>query len=308
MLGVVGRRVDVAQLSVVLRDIDIGYAVLAVLASLAFLWVKAWRWTLLLSPLRKLRARDLLRAVCAGTAANLIVPHAGEFTRVLMVGGREPIPASALLASIVIERLFDFAAVLFFLGAVALMSAGLPEALVPASLLAAGLFLGLLAVAAFVVYQSALALRILDVLLKPLPAKIAAALRGHAESGIAGLASLRSAHVLVKVSVVSLLMWSTIVAVTYCSVLAVGQPVPVSAAIAVMALLIAALTLPAAPVYIGTTQLAFTIGLAAFGVSTAPAFAASVVYTVFGLLPMLAAGGIFFLRRRNGDSPVAHAG
>jgi hypothetical protein len=50
MLGVVGRRVDVAQLSAVLRDIDIGYAALAVLASLAFLWVKAWRWTLLLSP------------------------------------------------------------------------------------------------------------------------------------------------------------------------------------------------------------------------------------------------------------------
>lgn len=308
MLGVVGRRVDVGQVSAVLRDLDIGYAALAVLASLAFLWVKAWRWTFLLSPLGRLRVRDLLRAVCAGTAANLIVPHAGEFTRVLMVGGRQPIPASALLASIVIERLLDFAAVLFFLGAVALMSAGLPAALVPASLLAAALFLGLLAVAAFVVYQSKLALRILEVLLKPLPERWGTMLRTQAESGIAGLSSLRSARVLVKVSLVSLLMWSTIVLVTWCSVRAVGQPIPVSAAIAVMALLIAALTLPAAPVYIGTTQLAFTVGLTAFGVSTAPAFAASVVYTVFGLLPMLAAGGIYFLRNRNGGHSVAHAG
>jgi len=307
MLGAVGRQVDVAQVSAVLRDLDIGYAALAVLASLAFLWVKAWRWTFLLSPLGRARVRDLIRAVCAGTAANLIVPHAGEFTRVLMVGGRQPIPASALLASIVIERLFDFAAVLFFLGAVALVSGGLPEALVPASLMATGLFLGLLAVAAFVVYQSALALRILDVLLKPLPARLGAMLRGHAESGIAGLSSLRSAHVLLKVALVSLVMWSTIIAVTFCSVRAVGQPIPVTAAIAVMALLIAALTLPAAPVYIGTTQLAFTVGLAAFGVSTAPAFAASVVYTIFGLLPMLAVGGIYFLRNKNGGHSVAHA-
>ena len=188
------------------------------------------------------------------------------------------------------------------------MSAGLPAALVPASLLAAALFLGLLAVAAFVVYQSKLALRILAVLLKPLPERWGTMLRTQAESGIAGLSSLRSARVLVKVSLVSLLMWSTIVLVTWCSVRAVGQPIPVSAAIAVMALLIAALTLPAAPVYIGTTQLAFTVGLTAFGVSTAPAFAASVVYTVFGLLPMLAAGGIYFLRNRNGGHSVAHAG
>jgi uncharacterized membrane protein YbhN (UPF0104 family) len=59
---------------------------------------------------------------------------------------------------------------------------------------------------------------------------------------------------------------------------------------------------------VGTTQLAFTIGLAAFGVGAAHAFAASVVYTVFGLLPMLVAGGIYFLRHRSGNGSVAHAG
>jgi len=309
MLGAVGRRVDVGQVSAVLRDLDVGYAALAVVASLSFLYGKAWRWKLLLSPLRATRVRDLLRAVCAGTAANLIVPHAGEFTRVLMVGGREPIPASALLASIVIERLFDFAAVLFFLGAVAAASSGLPAALVPASLVAAGLFLGLLLIAVFVVYQSTLALRILDLLVKPLPSRFAVFLRTHAESGIDGLSSLRSAHVLFKVTLVSVVMWSTIVLLTYFSVLATGQSIPVSAAIAVMALLIAALTLPAAPVYVGTTQLAFAVGLAAFGVGTAPAFAASIVYTLFGLLPMLAAGAIcYFFRHRNGGSSIAHAG
>jgi uncharacterized protein (TIRG00374 family) len=308
MLGVVGRRVDVGQVTAVLRGLDLGYALLAVLASLSFLYVKAWRWTLLLSPMRQTRVRDLLRAVCAGTAANLIVPHAGEFTRVLMVGGRQPIPASALLASIVIERLFDFAAVLFFLGAVALASSGLPAALVPASLVAAGLFFGLLLIAAFVVYQSKLALRMLDLVVKPLPPRLAIFLQTHAASGIAGLSSLRSAHVLLKVMLVSLVMWSTIVLLTWFSVLATGQPIPVTAAVAVMALLIAALTLPAAPVYVGTTQLAFTMGLAAFGMGPAPAFAASIVYTLFGLLPMLAAGGIYFFRHRNGGNSIAHAG
>src|SRR4051794_26869418 len=61
MLGVVGRRVDVGQVTAVLRGLDLGYALLAVVASLSFLYVKAWRWTLLLSPLRQTRVRDLLR-------------------------------------------------------------------------------------------------------------------------------------------------------------------------------------------------------------------------------------------------------
>src|SRR3954462_1410675 len=146
MLTAAARYLDGAQLLKVLRDVDFGFATLVVAASLSFLYVKAWRWAVLLSPLRRLRVRELAPAVCVGTAANLIVPHAGEFARVFLVAERDSPPASALLASIVLERLFDFGAILARLGVMVMLSGSLPQALVSASLVAAGLLMLLLIV------------------------------------------------------------------------------------------------------------------------------------------------------------------
>ena len=308
MLAITARRVDSGQLLAVLRELNMAFAGGALVASLAFLFFKAWRWSLLLSPLSSLRTRDLLPAVCIGSAANMIVPHAGELARAFLVSDRQPVPSSALLASIVLERMLDFAAVLILLGVVFLARAPLPDSLTSASLVAAGLFVLLLGFTVFAVYRSEMMLALTATLLKILPRRWATAIQSQAQTGIAGLASLRHAHVLAKVTVVSLLQWSTIVIVTFASARAVGADIPLPAAIVVMVLMVVGLTLPAAPMYVGTTQLAFTIGLVAFGVDTAKAFGASVVYTLFGLLPMLAAGGIYFLRRRSGNGSIAHAG
>jgi uncharacterized protein (TIRG00374 family) len=308
MLAVAAKRVDLDQVQVVLRDVSMLYAGIAVAATLAFLWIKAWRWSLLLSPLRALRAGELLSPVCIGTAANMIVPHAGELARVFLVSSRQPVASSALLASIVVERMLDFGAVLTFLGLVFLAREPMPAALTSASMVAAALFVMLLAVSFFALYRTEAMLKFTATILKILPQNLAAALQKQAETGVAGLASLRHAHVLAKVALVSLLLWFTVVVITYASVRAVGVEAPLAASIVVLVLMVVGLTLPAAPVYVGTTQLAFTIGLAAFGVGAAHAFAASVVYTVFGLLPMLVAGGIYFLRHRSGNGSVAHAG
>ena len=308
MLTAAARYVDGAQLLKVLRDVDFGFAMLAVAASLSFLYVKAWRWAVLLSPLRQLRAAELTPAVCVGTAANLIVPHAGEFARVFMVAERESPSASALLASIVLERLFDFGAVLALLGVMVLLSGSMPQTLVSASLMAACLLVLLLVVSAFAVYQSQLALRMLRWLLRILPRRLAETLYGQAHSAIDGLAALRSGHVLLRASLVSLVQWSTIVLVSYASTRAVGVEIPVAAAIAVVALMVAGLTLPAAPIYVGTTQLAFVFALAPFGVESAQAIAASLVYTVFGLLPMLLVGAAYFVVRRGSNGMAHHPG
>jgi uncharacterized protein (TIRG00374 family) len=306
MLTAAAHYVDGAQLLRVLRDVDFGFATLAVLASLSFLFVKAWRWAVLLSPLRRMRARDLAPAVCVGTAANLIVPHAGEFARVFLVAERDSLPASALLASIVLERLFDFGAVLALLGVMVMLGGSMPQALVSASLVAAGLLVLLLIVSAFAAYRSELALRVLAWFLRLLPRRLADALQAQAASAIDGLAALRSGHVLARAMLVSLIQWSTIVLLSYASARAVGAHIPVAAAIAVVALMVAGLTLPAAPIYVGTTQLAFAFALAPFGVDSAYAIAASLIYTVFGLLPMLLAGAVYFIGRRRGNGGMAH--
>ena len=305
MLYVAGRQVDAAALSKVLGEVDPGYVALALVAAVSFLYVKAWRWSLLLSPLRRVGALALAPAVCVGTAANLIVPHAGEFTRVLMVNDRQSLPTSALLASIAVERLFDFGAVLTFLGLMLLAQSQMPQVLISASIVAGAMFLVLLGASAFAVYRASMALRCLGVLLGPLPQRWRASLLEYAAGGIAGLTSLRQAHVLMKVSLVSLLMWLTILVIIFASIHAVGAGGPLAAVVAVLVLMVAGLTLPAAPVYVGTTQMAFGLGLAPFGVGSAQSLGASLVYTLFGLLPMLAIGGGYFLLHRSGKRAAA---
>jgi uncharacterized membrane protein YbhN (UPF0104 family) len=71
--------------------------------------------------------------------------------------------------------------------------------------------------------------------------------------------------------------------------------VPVAAT---FVLLIVGLMLPNSPMQIGTTQLAFAIGLGTGGVTATAAVAASLVYTLFLILPIMVVGGFFLLRSR----------
>ena len=91
------------------------------------------------------------------------------------------------------------------------------------------------------------------------------------------------------------------------SLVAVGEGVPQMAAIAVLVLCVAGLTLPSAPGYLGTTQLAFTAGLGAFSVSAEHAFAGSIVYNFLVVVPVFLLGlpGLrrFAAQRVAGDSP-----
>ena len=87
-----------------------------------FVTVKALRWGCLVRHIQPMSLRQLIGPTLAGIAVNYGVPHSGEFVRTWMVAHRENLPKAALLASIAVERIFDFCAVLL-LGLVALLAA-----------------------------------------------------------------------------------------------------------------------------------------------------------------------------------------
>ena len=75
------------------------------LATIASFVVRAWRWGDLLAPLGKVRFADLFSATMVGFAASLLVPRSGELLRPWLISRRQPIPATAGFATVVIERL-----------------------------------------------------------------------------------------------------------------------------------------------------------------------------------------------------------
>jgi uncharacterized protein (TIRG00374 family) len=94
-----------------------------------FYWLKAWRWAMLLSPVGKFAPlKDLFPPMMIGFAFNNLLPaHLGDVVRVFVFAGQRDIKKTAVLSTVVLERVFDIIAILCFLGVGLFFVEGLDE-------------------------------------------------------------------------------------------------------------------------------------------------------------------------------------
>ena len=110
------RAVHPADLAAAFRHVDYLYTIPAMLLIFASLWMRAFRWRYLLSPVKLIGIRSLFYAVGVGSMVNIVFPaRLGEVVRAHAIGTKEQISRSASFATIVVERVFDGFALLFFL-------------------------------------------------------------------------------------------------------------------------------------------------------------------------------------------------
>lgn len=121
--------------------------VFAALVNMLSLALKAVRWWLFLKAAGSPSLRLALRATFAGAALNnILIANAGEAGRVLLVARSSGLPSEKVLATLALERLFEFAGyVVMFVAAVVVLPLPDPlDAMRPYALAAAALlFLGL---------------------------------------------------------------------------------------------------------------------------------------------------------------------
>ncbi|MCA8996939.1 MAG: flippase-like domain-containing protein, partial [Planctomycetaceae bacterium] len=91
---------------------------LFLLALFLFYWLKAWRWRLLLKPVGDYRpTTELFPPIMIGFAVNNVLPaHLGEFVRCFVFARQHKIAVTTSVSSVVLERVFDVIAILFYLG------------------------------------------------------------------------------------------------------------------------------------------------------------------------------------------------
>jgi uncharacterized membrane protein YbhN (UPF0104 family) len=97
-------------------------------------------------------------------------------------------------------------------------------------------------------------------------------------------------------------------ACVYLALLAVGVAAPASAAIVVLAVTVAGLTLPTGPGFVGTIQACFLVALTPYNVGAERAVSASFFYNLLITVPpLLLAGGfwLFIARLRSRHAPQA---
>jgi len=71
--------------------------------------LRAIRWKILIEPVKKgISLHAAFSSLMIGFMINGILPRAGEFVRSYVLGKKEAIPVSALLSTVILERLLDF--------------------------------------------------------------------------------------------------------------------------------------------------------------------------------------------------------
>jgi uncharacterized protein (TIRG00374 family) len=299
----VGRRIAAASPS---------WLLLSTAFSLLAYGIRAWRWVWILKPVGPVGLGQAFYATAVGFAGNFLPARAGEIIRPAVLSRDTRLPFSALLASILFERLLDAASVFFFLGLAFLdppwrgiAAAGPPVAVgaVPLAVLGAIVALSYLAV-----FKRRTLERLSDRLLLLVPSRWRVPARAAFSAFLDGLSLVRDLTGRQWVGVVgtSLLMWFVIQLQIACVVKAFGIGLPLSASYVLTFAAVLGLAVPT-PAGIGGYHAAVTGALVQFGVPEDTALgAATLAHAVsFGPIALIALALLFARSLRAQASPEA---
>jgi uncharacterized protein (TIRG00374 family) len=207
-LYVAFRGQDLGEIRDSLRTVNLWWLWPALTVYFVGVWIRAVRWSILLKPIApNVTSRSLFPKVIVGYMANNVLPlRTGELVRSYLVGKQTGVRKTSVLATIAVERIFDgFTMLGFMLVATAFVSftSELQHlaivAFVVFTLLLIGLFL--------LTLGGDFLDRLLQLILGPLPTRMADTVERMTESFLGGLAVFKHRRELMKVASFSLLAW-----------------------------------------------------------------------------------------------------
>ena len=258
--------------------------------------IRARRWLLLLRPLAPVGMVRAFAMNAAGGLLNYVLPiRSGDAARAWWLWRRHRVPAGSALATIVIDKVCDLAAVALFLAILEVVAftgiVSTPRGLLGAAALAVALLAAVLGTALLGprVARSWLARRLL-------PARFATAIAGQAfafRAGARGLWTPALAGRLALLTVLALVIDAFNFTLLFA---AVGISVPPLKAMAAYPALLLSFAVPAGPGYVGNLEVAGSLVLGG-GLGLAPAVAAGAIVLYHALTAgyALAIGLVGFL-------------
>jgi len=296
------RQVDLSRLWLVLRTADPLLLSLVVLLILFQYVIRAWRWSILIEPIKKTAFSSRLYALMIGFAANCILPaRLGEIIRANYLGQREHISASSTFGTIVVERIFDGLTLLLFL-MIGLMGTTFSDEWrsVGVSLRATGYFLlvAYLLLISFLIgfkVKAKLFLNLLDRLLFLVPRKFRSRIIDVVWNFSLGLAMTRRPHQWVLVVFYSLLLWVASLGQIKLVELSIDLRMPLIAPFLVMAMASFGVMIPSAPGFIGTFHLSVQYAYLFYGIGKEEGLSAAILWHASFFFPTLILGLLSFL-------------
>ncbi len=284
-----------------LARVDWRYLPLAIVLLYTGIAIRAYRWHVLLRPIRDIPTREVLPILLIGYAANNILPlRTGELVRAWALGKRYDVRKTAALATIAVERLFDGLTMLLFVGGAATVI-GLTAELQHVALIAAAIFAAALAGMGVLLAGGTLRDRLLSLALLPLPDALRERVERMADSFLAGLGVLSRRGDLAIVVVTSIVAWSFEAAMYWTVARAFGDPLAAAmtpaGALLTTAIGNLATLVPSGPGFVGTFEAGVMLAVnGALGVGRGLALSYAVLLHAILWLPVTILGGIEWWR------------
>lgn len=294
------RNIDTEQVYTALKSANFALALPFLFVLALFYWLKARRWAYLLAPIRPFTDRQLFPPMILGFAGNNVLPiRLGELLRIYLFGHEFQISKVLVLATLVLERVFDAICILLLVS-LALVSSGIAsDELSTASMTLALATAVAIAAVLVVARPPSVARKVADRILSILPANVAGSVSLKARAVRQGFSTISSPRAVLLVTANSLMQWLLLTGCILLSMQAFGSTANVTAAVVVLGLIVVGISLPGAPGFIGTIEFCFVLGLGLFGVDASQALAIAIFYHVltFGFVTLAGAAMLPRYRR-----------
>ncbi|HEX2167253.1 MAG TPA: lysylphosphatidylglycerol synthase transmembrane domain-containing protein [Longimicrobiales bacterium] len=298
-------RMDLGNVMTELRAADPLLFILSAATVTGVFWIRAWRWRVILAPVADVPFRSRFAAVTIGFMGNNLLPaRVGEFMRAYALSRTEPVPIVSSFASLLIERIFDGILVIALLFAAMAMPdfppfsgsqqidvagttitiSGLAQSL-GGVILVAVLMIGLL------VLFPRRAVTTLETAVRVLPKKVRRPIVDALEAFVSGAGILRDPKLLLGTAGWSLVLWVYNALGAWIAFRAFGFTLPFTAAVFLQSAIALAVSIPAAPGFIGVYHSMVVFVLATlWGAPVEQAGAFAIGFHLAGFIPVTLIG------------------
>ena len=103
------RQINFWELWISIKNVDFVLIILAIVILLLSNVIRAWRWQILVKPIKDVSFEPAFSSIMIGYFGNSVLPfRMGEFLRAYVVADKTSLTASTAFGTIVIERILDF--------------------------------------------------------------------------------------------------------------------------------------------------------------------------------------------------------
>lgn len=268
--------------------------------ALLTLLLRAWRWTVFLRPCApQVTLADAILALAICYTGNIAIPRSGEALRALSLKWSRHASMGSVLGTVVVERILDVVWLVLFIGVSLLLLHGRIQVEYPwmgsLTLMALAVSLALLVGLALISVYRRRALHVVERLLSPVSARLAARIAHLLETFIQGLEALHTPAAYAEILISSLLLNFGYCLIIYeslhCFGLDESHGLGVSAAVVVMAISSLGVVIPT-PAGAGSYHYFFGQSLhVLLGVPLAAAMACATVVHAMANVTYLVIGG-----------------